>query len=143
MRRPTLVAFPGCQRRCRLTSRQNFAGGASAVVLGVLGRLEGHGKVRDGTVETIVGTTPAQGHHSGGLRRGGITTAPTCSGEQLRRRQGRAREIKGVGSFLTSRGDSGALEQRRGRRQALGRRRRSSGCKVKKPVSADRAKQRG
>jgi hypothetical protein len=44
--------------------------------------------------------------------------------------------------LFTSSGDSGALEQRRGRREASGRRRRSSSCQVNKPVRADRANQR-
>jgi hypothetical protein len=33
------------------------------------------------------------------------------SGERLRGQQGSKQEIKGVGSLLISRGDSGALEQ--------------------------------
>jgi hypothetical protein len=56
--------------------------------------------------------------------------------------QGSTREINGVGELLTSRGDSGALEQWLGRREALDRWRWSSGCTVKRPMSVDRAKQR-
>jgi hypothetical protein len=72
---------------------------------------------------------------------------PSSDADLLRRaiarRQGSTREIKGVGELLTSRGNSGALKQRRGRREVSGRRRRSSDCTVKEPVSADRVNQRG
>jgi hypothetical protein len=47
-----------------------------------------------------------------------------------------------VGELFTSSGDSGALEQRRGRREASGRQRRSSSCQVNKPVRADKTNQR-
>jgi hypothetical protein len=78
-------------------------------------------KVRGDTTDTIMDTASAQGHQSGGVRWGGIAVVQTCSDEQLRGRHGNACEIKGVGSLLTSRGDSGALEQWQGRREALGR----------------------
>jgi hypothetical protein len=48
-----------------------------------------------------------------------------------------------MGELLTLSEDSGALEQRRERWEASGRRRWSSACMVKKPVSANRANQRG
>jgi hypothetical protein len=63
--------------------------------------------------------------------------------EQLRERQGNIQGNKGVGELLTSSGDSGELEQRRGHREASGRRRWSSSCLVKKLVSEGRANQRG
>jgi hypothetical protein len=79
---------------------------------------------------------------SGGLRRGGLAAAQTCSGEQLHRRQGTTREIKGMVELLPSRGNFGAPEQRRGTKEALGRQRRSFGYTRRRPVSVDRAKQR-
>jgi hypothetical protein len=46
---PPWSALPGCQRRRRLTPRRNLTGGASAAMPGVLGRWEGHEKIRDDT----------------------------------------------------------------------------------------------
>jgi hypothetical protein len=65
------------------------------------------------------------------------------SDERLRGQHGSTREIKGVESLLTSRGDSGALEQQWGRKEALGPWRWSSSCSVKRLMSVDRAKQWG
>jgi hypothetical protein len=62
--------------------------------------------------------------------------------ERLCGQEGSTRKIKGVGELLTSRGDSRALEERLGHREALGQRRQSSSCSVKRPVSGEWAKQR-
>jgi hypothetical protein len=48
-----------------------------------------------------------------------------------------------MGGLLTSSGDSGVLEQRRGRREASGRRWWGFSCTGRTPVSADWANQRG
>ena len=55
-------ALPGYQRQPRPTPRKNLAKGTSVATPGVLGRWEGHGKVRDDTVDAVVGTTPVQRH---------------------------------------------------------------------------------
>jgi hypothetical protein len=89
----------------------------------------------------------AQHWHKGirgcGPRRSGPTTSRTCFNEQSREGQGNKRGNKGMGSLLTSRGNSGELEQRRGRRETSGRRRWGFGCTGRTLVSTDRAKQRG
>jgi hypothetical protein len=65
------------------------------------------------------------------------------SDERLHGQHGSTQEIKGMESLLTSRGDSGSLEHQWGCKEALGRWRWSSSCSMKRPVSMDRAKQRG
>jgi hypothetical protein len=40
-------------------------------------------------------------------RKGKLTVALDCSGEQLREQQGSTQEIRGAGRFLTSRGSDG------------------------------------
>ena len=84
-----------------------------------------------------------RGNRGRGPRRSNPTATQLSSGERLRGQQGSTREIKGAGELFTSRGKSGALEQRGGRREALGRMRWSSDCTMKRPVSADRVKHRG
>jgi hypothetical protein len=76
-------------------------------------------------------------------RRGGLTAARSNSGEQSRANHDSNDQIKGAGRLLTSRGSAGVTVQRRWRRDATGRRWRSSGCARTAPVSAGRAKQRG
>jgi hypothetical protein len=79
-----------------------------------------------------------------GVDRGGVAQRRHRLAPKSNRAKDRAtnEEIRAWG-LLTSSGDSRALEQRRGRRETLGRRRWSSGCKVRKLVSMDRANQRG
>ena len=93
-------------------------------------------------------TRPWAQHQRGGTRghrtrRDGPTAARIYSGEQSREDQGNKQRNRGVGKLLTSRGNTGASEQRLRRRDASGRRWRSSGCTGRTPVSADRANKRG
>jgi hypothetical protein len=93
-------------------------------------------------------TQPRARHRRRGTRgcdpqRSSSNRGAVHSSDRLRGQQDSTREIKSVGELLTSRGNSGALEQQQGRREALSRRWRSFGCTVKRPVSTDRAKQRG
>jgi hypothetical protein len=76
-------------------------------------------------------------------RRGGLTAARDCSGEQSREQQSGDNQIKGTGGLLTLRGSAGVAKQRRRRKDSTGRRRRGSGCAKIAPVSADRTRQRG
>jgi hypothetical protein len=76
-------------------------------------------------------------------QRGGPTAARTYSGEQLREDQGSKQRNRGIGRLLTSRGNTGASRQRRGRRDALGRWWQSSDCTRRTLVSMDWANQRG
>jgi hypothetical protein len=52
-------------------------------------------------------------------RRGKLTPALDCSGEQSREQQGSTQEIRGAGRFLTSRGSDGVTGQRWWRRDAM------------------------
>jgi hypothetical protein len=70
--------------------------------------------------DSTMGTTPAHRHHRVWYVAEETNGGTTHSGEQFRGQQGSTREIKGVGELLNSSGDSGALEQQRGRRGALG-----------------------
>jgi hypothetical protein len=75
-------------------------------------------------------------------RRGELTAARINSGEQSRDDQGNKQRNRGAGRLLTLRGNAGVSGQQRRRREALGRRWRSSGCTGRTPVSADRADKR-
>jgi hypothetical protein len=76
-------------------------------------------------------------------RPGDPTAARTYSGEQSCEDQGSKQRNRGAGRLLTSRGNTGAPGQRRGRRDASGRRWRSSNCTGRTPVSANQANQKG
>jgi hypothetical protein len=83
------------------------------------GHAEGHGALGRAQEGSGWHSGPGSGHgtdtgapESGVLRRGGLAAAQTCFGEKLRGQQGSTQEIKGAGKLLTSRGNSGALEQR-------------------------------
>jgi hypothetical protein len=91
----------------------------------------GHWRARGDTADSMWAQHRRRGTRGCGPRRSSPTAAQLNFGEWLREQHGSKREIKGMESFLTSRGDSGALEQRRERREALGWWRRSSGCTVK------------
>jgi hypothetical protein len=109
----------------------------------VLGTEEGLKRTRGDTADSAMGTTPAQRLQRVRSAAEQPNGGANHSGERLRGQQGITQEIKGVGELLTSRGDSGALEQRWGHMEAFGRRQRSSGCTGRRPVSVDWAKQRG
>lgn len=141
---PEIQARPGFhdrQRWRRSLRQRRFAGDEGADAPGATGRWEGHRKVRDVTADTVVGTTPA--HPRVTVCGGAAQRCANHSDEQLREQQGSTCEIKGMGELLTSRGNSRALEQRQGHRDALGRRRQGFGCTVRMPVSADQGETEG
>jgi hypothetical protein len=64
------------------------------------------------------------------------------SGEQSRMTEGNQGKNRGGAGLLTSREDSGTLEQRQGHDEGLGRRQRLSGYAREAPVSTGRGNQR-
>jgi hypothetical protein len=91
-----------------------------------------------------------RGHNTGagapeGAEHGGVAQrrrGPTPSSNRAKTRAVN-REIGGAGRLLISRGNNGALRQRRGRRDVSGRWWRSSDCTGRTPVIVDRANQKG
>jgi hypothetical protein len=79
-----------------------------------------------------------EGADRGGAAQRRRRLTPTSNRAKDRATNGEIREW----GLLTSSGDSGALEQQRGQRETSGRRRRSSYCKVSKPVSVGRTSPR-
>jgi hypothetical protein len=80
----------------------------------------------------------AQHRHRGtrghGLRRSGPTAVHINSGEWLLTHRGREWEIRGMGSWVTLREGSGALERQQGHDEALGRRQQPSAAQWRSGV---------
>jgi hypothetical protein len=83
-------------------------------------------RARGDTADSAVGTTPARRHQRARLRWRGPTKPHINSDERLRMHRGREWEIRGMGSWVTLREGSGALERPEGHGEASGRRRRPS-----------------
>jgi hypothetical protein len=139
MQRQVQPKFHDRQRWRRSLPRWRFAGDEGAGALRAKGRREGTG--RFGMARR---TRSWAWHRRRGTREWkSAVEQPNGGANHSSEQQGSTWDIKGMGELLTSRGNSRALEQRRGRMDALGRRWRGFGCTGRTPVSVDWAKQMG
>jgi hypothetical protein len=101
-----------------------------------------------GAIRVVWRTRPWSSHRRGGTserrpRRGGLTTALDCSGEQSCELQSGDNQIKGTGRLLTSRRSAGVTKQRWRHRGSMGRRWQTPTAQENASMSADRTQQGG
>jgi hypothetical protein len=101
-----------------------------------------------GAIRVVWRTRPRSSHQRRGTserrpQRGGLTTVPDCSDEQLCKLQSGDNQIKGTSRLLTSSRSAGVAKQRWRRRGSMGRRWRTPTAQENASVSADRTQQGG